>query len=104
MKAIIIIANKKPVVFNVEDNAWIKFLTDSFLLTIASTKVEKEPIPAASVGLNQPKYIPPITIKNISIIKIVDFREANLSDQETNPSSSGALEGRIRTYIYIVNK
>lgn len=77
------IANKKPVVFSVLDIASNNNGNVSFFLMRAINRVANAPIPAASVGLNIPAYIPPMTMKNNARIQIVDFNDTNFSFQLT---------------------
>ena len=49
------------------------------LFTRPMTRAPKAPIPAASVGVNQPKYIPPITRKNRTRIAQVNLSEVTFS-------------------------
>jgi hypothetical protein len=53
----------------------VRLLQVRRLFTTVMTKAPKAPTPAASVGVNQPVYNPPITIKKSKRILQVSLRE-----------------------------
>ena len=97
-----IMANRKPVVRKVLFIASINFFTVSFLFIKAMRNVKNAPMPAASVGLKMPAYMPPMTKMNNRIIQMVDFKLMNFSFQLDLTFTFGARRGLMRTVIMIV--
>ncbi len=67
--------NTMAVVLVVSVNEAVRLDQVSFLLIMVMINAPKAPTPAASVGVNQPVYSPPITIKKSVRILHVSLRE-----------------------------